>query len=247
MSSQSIPRISASACFRRIAAGAALAALAVFQTTAMASITYIGSSFVSTFLPSGNGVYSPGAQPVINVTLFDDPNVGLKVSLYSVTYTANPIDNGTDVGLFWIAQRGLTSVGVTPVAHINHLDGSVSYSSGFQLVDATLRTITTQTDTDLQRLHLGPLPSGSAFDATLNTGTYQQLPGNDRLLSTFSLVFHQTLTATASDTFTFNLPSSLVSSVTAVPAPSAFGLLVSGLGVLGWAGRRARRAIYSNR
>lgn len=100
----------------------------LFHGTAMASITYIGSSFISAFSSCGNGVYTPGAQPVLNVTLFDDPNAGLKVSQYSVTYAANPLDNGTDVGIFWIAQRGLTSIGVTPVSHINHLDGSVSYT-----------------------------------------------------------------------------------------------------------------------
>lgn len=204
------------------------------QPHAQATINFAAISTLDNFQSSGSGVVSP--PPSFGVSLFNTTD-GLKISSYDLNYKANVVDNFSTLEVSWKASRAFTAAPGDLMSHRNHLDGSVHYTSGFQLVDVTLRTISVSTDQDLNALHLGALPDGANFDQTLNTGTFSLVGGNDRLLSFFTMTFKQ-LAATPADNITLSLPSSAESSVSAVPLPPAIWLLGSALSGIGLIRRR---------
>ena len=91
----------------------------------------------------------------------------------------------------WVGRESLiTGPLPTPIVFTDHLDGSLTYNpANFALSDVSLSTITTSTDFDLTTLHLGPIPSGVLFDASLNSGPFIQPVGPDVMLQFFQMDF----------------------------------------------------------
>ena len=140
-------------------------------------------------------------------------------------------DIGKTFTVTWIVARPFSAPVPTAITHVNHLDGSVIYTSGFTLQDISLRTITTATDTDLMALHLGGLASGTSFDQSLINAGYVQPAGNDRVLQYFSLRFQQTTATT--ERLELLLPGSASSTIAAVPEPARWASMAIGLVMLG--------------
>jgi hypothetical protein len=196
-------------------------AISLFPTASQAQITLSGLPSISGPTTDGSGFVSPAA---ISATVTPD---GFKVTGIDLSYTTPGGELGKSVYVSWVRREAL-STGPLPgsILFTDHLDGSLSYSTGsFALGDVTLRTITTDTDYDLTTLHLGPFPSDVPFDATLTSGPFTQPVGPDQLLQFFQMDF--TITTNSSDTITIHLPDSVASSVTAVPEPSSI-LIVAG-------------------
>jgi len=211
--------------------------LAVGTTSApvYAQIVYGGSSTVQ-FYGASNGNVTPAVlNPFVQLTA-----TGVKVSLVTINYTATAAGPDT---ISWLILRPITvGPSAVTISHVNQFDGTLSYSGGVTFTDMRMRTITAQTDTDLAYLHSGFLPSGSSFNAMLNTGFYTQNPGADNIRQYFFLDF---INSAPGDTVTLTLPTSVLSSVPAeplnsVPEPGAFAFAGVFLGGLAFRLRRRR-------
>lgn len=224
---------------------AAWIAFAMFGagSPASATITFApGTAFIQANLTVSatggvNGTWTPPAlilgTNVVEVNASGTDVGGIKTTSLDFTYAANAADIGKTFAVQWTVARPFSNSASTIIDHVNSLDGSISYS-GFNLLDISLRTITTQTDTDLNALHLGPLPSGTPFAATTTNSSlsFRQSAGIDRVIQTFSMQFQQ---IAGSGTLELLLPNSASSSISAVPEPSSWVMLASGIALAGLA------------
>lgn len=231
--------------FRRSARAAGMLAclLTAYVMPAGATITFApGTAFIQTNLtvsaPGGaNGTWTPPAlllgTNVVEVNSSGTDVGGVKTTALDFAYTANAADVGKTFTVRWTVARPFSNDAVTTVDHVNSLDGVITYT-GFNLLDISLRTITTQTDTDLHTLHLGPLPSGTPFAATITNSSpsFVQGIGNDRVIQFFSMQFAQTA---GNGQLELNLPNSASSAISAVPEPTVSVMLFAGLVLGGFA------------
>ena len=213
-----------------------------------ATITFMpGTAFIQTNLAVSalggvNGTWTPPALTlgtnVVEVSPSGTDVGGIKTTALDFVYVASAFDIGKTFTVRWIVERPFSNNAPTVIDHVNSLDGSITYS-GFSLIDISLRTITTQTDVDLNALHLGPLASGTPFSATLTNSSpsFVQGVGTDRVIQTFSMQFQQ---IAGSGTLELVLPSSASSSIAAVPEPASGVMLGSGLAMAGLARFRRR-------
>jgi len=217
--------------------------MVIFSVHAHAQINFTGSAHIQSpltiFAPGGvNGVLTPPGLLATNlVDINSAPDIGgLKVTALDLIYTASALDVGKTFTVSWAVARQFNALSNTTINHVNQLDGSISYT-GFNLFDISLRTITTGTDTDLTALHLGPLTSGTTFNASLTNPGYLQLPGPDRVIQFFSMQFQQTAVGGSVELI---LPSSAGSFIASVPEPETSALMLAGICSLGWLGRRRK-------
>jgi hypothetical protein len=215
---------------------------------AAATITFSpGTAFIQTDLSVGapggvSGTWTPlnlglGTN-VVEVNTSGTDVGGVKTTALDFVYNGVAADVGKTITMRWIVARPFNNNATTQIDHVDSLDGSVAYT-GFTLQDITLRTITTQTDTDLKALHLGPLASGSNFSSSITNSSpsFVQGVGNDRVIQYFTVTYQQ---IAATGTFELILPNSASSAISAVPESSSAAMLCLGTLLMGAVVRRAR-------
>ena len=190
-----------------------------------------------------------GAADYTPITLnFDDLNTSTGAGLPMATYNGFTFDDGTYYintptsiggvsGNYLITNNALT---------IRRSDNKAFY---FDAVDHAMRGGETREYFFVFNFADGTSFSGAGLN-TADNGNFRnsdgttELSGTDKLISSFSVVGKQTETADYSylalDNFQFRVEQAVVT--TPVPEPEIYAMMLAGLGLMGWVGRRRRHS-----